>query len=335
MSSVRKRPDPITLTNSAAEFTFDNPISKGSCGCSESSNVDMDEKTTKDYCIFLMNENMTYKFQNQDLTAKIQAAQSDVAWDLQKSAVLQSLLTQAYLLTEQINELKSTIVSLQAENELLKAENKLLKDSLVDYMTRLEVLEESEEDYKSRIEVLEESKQDYKSRIDILENRDKPITVREAIRVLESFICLEAVGGSKTKFKNGNHNVESILKKGTYTIVYQKVLTTRKLTADHMAVLSYLKDCGDFEAHASRPKLTKTEFYELVLGGDEEQVSEFDDAEAVAMMKNIKKDLLNLLEHYAPCPGNGPWDIKDPVAKPMKTPTMKLLSSPEVNEFQG
>jgi hypothetical protein len=103
-----------------------------------------------------------------------------------------------------------------------------------------------------------------------------------------------------------------------------------------MAVLSYLKDCGvDFEAHASRPKLTKTEFYELVLGGDEEQVSEIDDAEAVAMMKNIKKDLLNLLEHYAPCPGNGPWDIKDPVAKPMKTPTMKLLSSPEVNEFQG
>jgi hypothetical protein len=198
------------------------------------------------------------------------------------------------------------------------------------YRTRRSFIEE---DYKSRIDVLEKSQVNFETRLEALENRDKPITVREAFRVLESFICLEAVGGSKTKFKNGNHNVESILRKGTYTIAYQEVLATRKLTADHIAVLSYLKDCGDFEAHASRPKLTKTEFYKLVLEGDEEQVSEFDDAEAVASMKNIKKDLLNLLEHYAPCPDNGPWDIKDPVAKPMKTPTMKLLSSPEFKDI--
>jgi hypothetical protein len=270
----------------------------------------MDEKTAKKYCGFLMNQNMMYMFQNQDLTLEIQAARSDVALHLQKITVLQSKLLEAHLLTEQIDELKSTIILLQAENELLKAENKLLKDSLADYKTRIEVLEKNEEDYKSRLEALE--------------NRDEQITVREAIRVLESFICLEAVGGSKTQFKNGNYNVESILKNGTYTVAYQKVLTTRKLTADHMAVLSYLKDCGDFGAHAGRPKLTKTEFYEMVLGDDEEQVSELDDAEAeaVAKMKDIKKDLLNLLEHYAPYPGNGPWDIKDTVAKPMKKPTM-------------
>jgi hypothetical protein len=46
---------------------------------------------------------------------------------------LQSKLTQAHLLTEQIDELKSIIVLLQAQNELLK--NKLLKDSLADYKT--------------------------------------------------------------------------------------------------------------------------------------------------------------------------------------------------------
>jgi hypothetical protein len=52
---------------------------------------------------------------------------------------LQSKLTQAHLLTEQINELKSTIVLLQAQNDVPK--NKLLKDSLADYKTRIDVLE--------------------------------------------------------------------------------------------------------------------------------------------------------------------------------------------------
>ena len=101
----------------------------------------MDEKTAKKYCGFLMNQNMMYMFQNQDLTSEIQAARSDVALHLQKITMLQSKLLEAHLLTEQIDELKSTIILLQAENELLKAENKLLKDSLADYKTRIEVLE--------------------------------------------------------------------------------------------------------------------------------------------------------------------------------------------------
>ena len=105
----------------------------------------MDEKTAKKYCGFLMNQNMMYMFQNQDLTSEIQAARSDVALHLQKITVLQSKLLEAHLLTEQIDGLKSTIILLQAENELLKAENKLLKDSLADYKTRIEVLEKNEE----------------------------------------------------------------------------------------------------------------------------------------------------------------------------------------------
>jgi len=45
-----------------------------------------------------------------------------------------------------------------------------------------------------------------------IEARDTPITVREAIRTLEACICLEAVGGSKTKFKGRYYNFDAISK---------------------------------------------------------------------------------------------------------------------------
>eukprot|EP00981_Chlorochromonas_danica_P014744 scaffold8739_cov173-Ochromonas_danica.AAC.3 len=166
--------------------------------------------------------------------------------------------------------------------------------------------------------MLRNKRNDYEKRISELEARDEPITVREAVRILEAYICLEAVGGSKTKFRKGNHNFDAISKTSDPKVTAQlsKILSTRGLSTDHLATISYLKDCGDFGAHAIRPAMTKDEWIEALTGEDVNEASEADERNdeeekqlALAAVR-IKTDLLSVLEAYNPCPATGGvWEI--------------------------
>lgn len=170
-------------------------------------------------------------------------------------------------------------------------------------------------------EMLRKKFNDFEKRLSELEARDEPNTVREAVRILEAYICLEAVGGSKTKFKKGNHNFDAISKTSDPKVTAElaKILSVRGLSKDHLATISYLKDCGDFSAHASRPTMTKEEWIVALTGEDVEEASEADDEEekqlALAAVK-IKTELLSVLEAYNPCPATGGvWVINNPVDK--------------------
>jgi FtsZ-binding cell division protein ZapB len=267
-------------------------------------------------------ENNRLRFLNIQLSQKVEEVKTENDELLVKNSTLHSKLIDTHLLVEQNEDLKANVELLQAENDLLKAENVMLKETLAGY--------------KSRIESLEAREAGYKSRIESLEARDEPITIREAIRILESYICLEAVCGSKTKFRSGNYNFDAIKKNVQYYISFQNVLSKYELTRDHLVVMAFLKEYGDFAAHgSSRHKLKKTEFYDLFVGDDELEASELDDNDVekkeILDTVKIKKDLFNLLEFYNPCPTDEVWDIRDPVAKPLENPVMNLSTSTKTN----
>lgn len=193
---------------------------------------------------------------------------------------------------------------------------------------------------KSENEMLRTKLSDCEKRISKLEARDERITVREVIRILEAHICLEAVGGSKTKFRNGNYSFDAISSTADPKVTAQlsTILSTRGLSTDHLSTISYLKDCGDFGAHGSRPVMTKDEWYEILTGEDLKEASEAgerndeEEKQLALAAVEIKTDLLRVLESYNPCPAaGGAWEIKSPVAKPMKVPVLKLSASGKVS----
>jgi hypothetical protein len=269
-------------------------------------NMDVDSMSDAQrgaFIVFLVGENTELKLLNGTLIAEIDTLSKKNTTLIEKNSDLHSKATDAHLLAEQNEELKKSVELLQAENSLLKSENELLKNKLAEY----------------------------EERIAVLEARDEPITIREAIRILESFICLEAVGNSKTKFKNGLYNFDAFSRYGDSANQsdLKDVLTKRGLTFDHCKVMAYLKDCGDFGAHASIPNLTKDEWFQVILGDEEAEASIFDNEKEkneLLAAASIKRTLLSVLEHYIPCPTSNDefWNIKHPVAKPMKSPVLNL-----------
>mmetsp|Transcript_18402 Transcript_18402/g.26528 ORF Transcript_18402/g.26528 Transcript_18402/m.26528 type:complete len:272 (+) Transcript_18402:34-849(+) len=227
------------------------------------------------------NENAQLKLVNGAIAEKLNGLSSEVVKLTEKNRELHAKAISDHLLVEQNDNLRQTLEELKKENVMLKIENEILRNKL----------------------------NDYEKRISELEARDEPITVREAVRILEAYICLEAVGGSKTKFKNGNHNFDAISKTSDpkVTAKLANILSVRGLSKDHLATISYLKDCGDFGAHASRPAMTKEEWIVALTGEDVDEASEADktnDEEekqlALAAVK-IKTELLSVLEAYNPC----------------------------------
>ena len=264
--------------------------------------------------LIILNENTHLKILNGAITERLKELSSDEERLTDKNGELSNkngeLVAKAisnHLLVEQNKDLRQSLEELKKENSMLKSENDMLRAKL----------------------------SDVEKRISDLETRDNPITIREAVRILESYICLDAVNGSKTKFRNGNFNLDAISKTSDpmVTAKLSNILSDRGLSKDHLVTISHLKDCGDYGAHASRPVMTKVEWIEALTGEDLIEASEAGDKNdeeekqlALAAVQ-IKTDLLRVLEYYNPCPATGGvWEIKHPVDKPMKVPVLKLCS---------
>lgn len=182
---------------------------------------------------------------------------------------------------------------------------------------------------KSEVEILRDRLNDIDKRLSNLEASGEPITVRKAVRILEAHICLEAVGGSKYKFRKGNYNIDAISKTADPVVTAQlsRILSTRGLSTDHLTMIAYLRDCADFGGHANMPAMSKVEWIEALTSDDVTEASEADERndeeekQRALTAVRIKTDLLSALEAYNPCPpGGGVWEIKHPVYKPTKVP---------------
>jgi hypothetical protein len=139
---------------------------------------------------------------------------------------------------------------------------------------------------------------DLQHRLVAVEQRDKPITVREAMRELEKRVCLEAAGSNTAARRL---YCFSRFSAPTDQASLASVMALRGLTEDCVNALGYMKDLGDTAAHDARPIMPVPDWeglLEAALRG-----SPFDgDA-------NIPAALLGALKSYAPPPADpaAPW----------------------------
>lgn len=117
----------------------------------------------------ILDENTQLKLVNCAIAEKLKELSNDVVKLTDKNGELHAKAISDHFLIEQNVNLSQIVEELRKENLLLKTENEMLRNKL----------------------------NEYEKRISVLEARDEPITVREAVRILEAYICLEAVGGSK------------------------------------------------------------------------------------------------------------------------------------------
>ena len=186
--------------------------------------------------------------------------------------------------------LKKVVVELQTENALLREEK-------VQLMARLSAVEE---------------------RLATVEARDKSVSVREAMRMLERHICYVAAG-SNNKFKTF-YCLAKITSEDTD--VYGRLQDELKrlgLEKDHLVELSYLKDVGDFATHHQRPQMTyedwKNEIEQSCMS------SEIDEAE-LDELQNRMKLLDALWSYHTPDVDSGTVELRDPIVVP-KVPKKK------------
>ena len=193
--------------------------------------------------------------------------------------------------------LRTDIVSLRADNVSLRADNVYLTD-------RLLAVEGENILLRTDIVSLRADNVYLTDRLSAVESRDTPITIREAMRKLERFLCLEAAG-SKNRFRMF-YNINKINTSTEIQIQsdWNGVLQRRNLRAEHIVALEFLKDCGDEMTHDQRPALSKSLWSTLL----QTALSEGEDEDESNLQ--LSQGLLSALEHYIPCPSSDePWVI--------------------------
>ena len=259
------------------------------------------ENDLKDLYKVLMQENIKLKYTNHALLSELEQLKKENINLEDRITPLHSMAASNHLIAEQYSALRRNVKLLQDQNEQLRKE----------------------------IAELKAMSEEYDRRFTLLEARDKPITVREVIRILEHCICFEAVGKSFTKFRDGSFSFEAIAGNSDKNIKNSLLLTQQKygITSKHINLMNYLKDCGDYTAHSDRPFLTKNEWMEILLS-DEDEDESYDsvDAQSAALAVNLKSDLLSALEKFFPSPGDGVlWEIVDYTERKKKVPVLNLV----------
>lgn len=179
-------------------------------------------------------------------------------------------------------------------NKLLREQQQAMENlkELKDLREAVKKLADENDRLRNENSALETRLSDVEGRLKAVEERDHPITVREAMRILERHICKDVVESNK-QFKFF-YNFDK-LSRATDTAVQAKfsaTLEARGLTQDHVAMLGYLKDCGDESAHHLRPSLSKDDLVATAQG-------DIGDPNA-----DLITGLFDALAHYIPLPTN-------------------------------
>lgn len=241
----------------------------------------------------LLGSHVRLVLENAKLSADLGESGKEMSELKYQLAGFQSKVATDHLLVEEITQLKECIKKLEEENTSLKEENGLLRQQVQLLQTHIRQLE------KEKV---------------------APVTVREAMRILERWVCFRAVGLSKTKFKSGFYCFDKIQTSADTGVraALAAELTNLGLSSAHLGMLAYLKDCGDYVAH-KRDEYTVLEWEAIVCGVDEE--SEMDEDEVKE--KKIKTELVAALSAVVPHNADGALSISDPVEKPIVKPVLK------------
>jgi uncharacterized coiled-coil protein SlyX len=136
-------------------------------------------------------------------------------------------------------------------------------------------------------------------KFDAIEKRDVPITIREAMVLLEREMSIDMFN-TNTVSKNTIKKCFLFSAKNIVQCQVPEVITARNaylkrhnLSDDHLYSIAPLKEKGNIECHENRPVLTRQEWNDVMAGmGDDEDLQ-------------MRLELLNLLEHYRPVSTDG------------------------------
>jgi archaellum component FlaC len=277
---------------------------------------EMSESDLRSTCKDLWNRNKTLAEANGQLTFAMQHNQQQFCKLKEKYDNSKSQLASQALQIEGNKNLSKLVEELREEREKLKKENAELKRVLEQYSSRIQELEDN-------VQKLHADAKLSVDRISDLETRDLPTTIREAMRMLERWICFEAAG-SKTRFQQKFYNLDKIDTKGDPAVRagLASVLTSLGLTPDHLDILGYLKDAGDLYTH-NRPTMAVDEWSKTIVERDDANYSD------EAAIRQMELDLLSVLAHFCPYPANADdtWLIEDPVEKLIPKPVLIMAAA--------
>jgi len=163
---------------------------------------------------------------------------------------------------------------------------RLMKDN-ADLETEIKALHEENRLLKEKISILTKENMDLKTRLEVVEEKIFTLTLREAMRALETFCVLEILGSkNQMRAKQVYTFKELQILAAKDNQVSQRLKAFTKLSIDDIDNLTYFKKLGDGVAHDKLMQpITKPE--ELYL--PEETEPEF---------QASKKKLLDLLANY-------------------------------------
>jgi len=176
------------------------------------------------------------------------------------------------LLGETIVRHQDELVTLRVHVNQAQAAEEILQDKYETLREKYGALQKENERLTQLVDAMQKQIGEMESRIRVLESRDHPITVREAMRVLESHICI-AICGSKRKAKNGLCTLKKVSQSADPTIsnAYNRFMTDRGLSVEHQNLLAFLKDHDDEATHDKRPLLTASELLAMSYAEDDEE----------------------------------------------------------------
>jgi hypothetical protein len=200
----------------------------------------------------------------------------------------------------EINELKETVqkqdnvikeqkVEINELKETVQKQDNIIKEQKVE----INELKETVQKQNIKITKLEEDIKELKS-------RDTPITIREAMNILETHIMVELVGSKRQA--NRFYGLYDLSRQPNYLLSFEKFLEDNKITQEHIDLLLELKKEGNKSAHSNRPTYNKDEWKQILL----ESLDDPSNKQDIIMID----DIITLMEKYNPV-GN-PWIMTKP-----------------------
>jgi hypothetical protein len=203
-------------------------------------------------------------------------------------------------LKKQINQyydneriLRETIRINDLTIEELKKENEMLKNELLQLKLKLQEQSEIIKEQNIKITNLEKDVKE-------LKERDTPITIREAMSILETHMMVDLVGSKRQA--NRYYGINDLSERDNYKLIYNKYLKSNGISQEHIDLILELKKEGNKYAHSNRPTYNKDEWKDML-------INSLDDPNNQQDIKMIE-DILVLMEKYNPL--SDPWIMNKP-----------------------
>ena len=182
---------------------------------------------------------------------------------------------------------------LKEQTDFLVKENAELKEKINKQNVKISELEIKVKEQDVKMTALEKD-------VKKLKERNIPITIREAICVLEIRMMTEIVGSKRQA--NRYHGIYDLSRENNYKTIYNQYLQNNNITQDHIDLMLEFKKNGNKSAHTNRPTYNKNEWKIMLLDCLDYPQNQQD--------INMLDDIILLMEKYNPS-GN-PWIMKKP-----------------------